>query len=227
MSRLLRAIDTQAESIGSFVLNHREASFRPRAAEGGSFSADNDEDSLPLTPEQERARIEEEAFAAGHAEGRREAELDYEAERDALARLAQSLQVLRPEPANALALLLAETVDRLVHEVVGQVEVDANLLLERARQAAALVARTLLTSVLAPVRIAGQDCRVTASIGVATYPDDIVHLERADLGVALEADPGLTRGSIVLETGHGWIEDGPAVRLERLRAELDRMGAPQ
>ena len=29
------------------------------------------------------------------------------------------------------------------------------------------------------------------------------------------------------ETGHGWIEDGPAVRLERLRAELDRMGAPQ
>jgi flagellar assembly protein FliH len=208
MSRLLRAIDTRAESLGSFVLSHREAGFRPRNAEGG-FNADNDEDSLPVTAGQERARREEEAFAAGHAEGRREAELDYEAERDALARLAQSLQVLRPEPANALALLLAETVDRLVREVVGQVGIDANLLVERARQAAALVAREV-----EPTRL-------------RAHPDDIVHLERAALDVALEADAGLARGSIVLETGHGWIEDGPAVRLEKLRAELDRMGAPQ
>ncbi len=208
MSRLLRAIDAQAESLGSFVLSHREAGFRPRNAEGG-FSADNDEASRPLTAEQERMHREEESFAAGHAEGRREAELDYEAERDALARLAQSLQVLRPEPANALALLLAETVDRLVREVAGQVEVDPNLLLDRARQAAALVARDVEPSKL------------------RAHPDDIVHLERAGLTVVLEADPGLARGSIVLETGHGWIEDGPAVRLERLRAELDRMGAPQ
>ena len=208
MSRLLRAIDTQAESLGSFVLSHRESGFRPRNAEAG-FTADNDEESLPLTAEQERVRLEEEAFAAGHAEGRREAEQDYEAERDALARLASSLQVLRPEPANALGLLLAETVDRLVREVVGQVEIDGNLLVARAQQAASLVARNVEPSKL------------------RAHPDDIVHLERAALDVTLEADPGLTRGAIVLETGHGWIEDGPAVRLERLRAELDRMGAPQ
>ncbi|HYD14627.1 MAG TPA: FliH/SctL family protein [Allosphingosinicella sp.] len=208
MSRLLRAIDAQAESLGSFVLSHREVGFRPRSAEGG-FTADNDEGALPLTAEQERVRLEEEAFAAGHAEGRREAELDYEAERDALARLAQSLQVLRPEPANALALLLAETVDRLVREVVGQVEIDGNLLVARAQQAAALVARDVEPSKL------------------RAHPDDIVHLERAGLSMTLEADPALARGSIVLETGHGWIEDGPAVRLERLRAELDRMGTPQ
>jgi hypothetical protein len=30
---------------------------------------------------------------------------------------------------------------------------------------------------------------------------------------------------LLLETGAGWIEDGPAVRLDRLRAELDRIGA--
>ena len=59
------------------------------------------------------------------------------------------------------------------------------------------------------------------------HPDDIVHLQHAGLDIPLEADAGLARGSIVLETGHGWIEDGPAVRLERLRTELDRMGAPQ
>ena len=208
MSRLLRSIDTQAESLGSFVLSHKEAGFRLRNAESG-LSADNDENPLPVTAEQARARLEEEAFAAGHAEGQREAELDYEAERDALARLAQSLQVLRPEPANALALCLAETVDRLVREVVGQVDIDANLLLARAQQAAVLVARDV-----EPTKL-------------RAHPDDIVHLERAGLDVALEADPGLAPGSIVLETGHGWIEDGPAVRLERLRIELDRMGAPQ
>ena len=208
MSRLLRAIDTQAESLGSFVLNHREAGFRARNTDGG-FAAGNDEDALPLTLEQERARIEEEAFAAGHAEGRRETEEEYEAERDALARLALSLQVLRPEPVNALALLLAETVDRLVREVVGQVDVDANLLLARARQAAALVARETEPSKL------------------RAHPDDLIHLERAGLPVTLAADPCLTRGSIVLETGHGWIEDGPAIRLEKLRAELETMGAPQ
>jgi flagellar assembly protein FliH len=208
MSRLLHAIDTKAERLGSFVLNYKEASFRPQNAQGG-FTSDNDEDALPTTPEQDRARIEEEAFAAGHAEGRREVEEEYDAERDALARLALSLQVLKPEPANALALLLAETVDRLVREVVGQVDIDANLLIARARQAAALVARDVEPSKL------------------RAHPDDLVHLERAGLDVPLEADPGLARGSIVLETGNGWIEDGPAIRLERLRTELDRMGAPQ
>ena len=59
------------------------------------------------------------------------------------------------------------------------------------------------------------------------HPDDIALLEQAGLDVALEAIPSLPRGTIVLETGHGWIEDGPAVRLERLRAELDKMAAPR
>jgi flagellar assembly protein FliH len=209
MSRLLRAIDTQAERLGSFVLNHKETGFRARHAEGSGFTADNDEEPLPMTPEQERALIEEAAYLRGQEDARREVEEEYEAERDALARLALSLQVLKPEPANALALLLAETVDRLVRQVVGQVEVDPALLLARAQQAAALVA---------------QDMEPTK---LRAHPDDLVHLEGIGLAPALEADPGLARGTIVLETGHGWIEDGPAVRLERLRAELDRMGAPQ
>ncbi len=40
------------------------------------------------------------------------------------------------------------------------------------RQAAAIIARNLLLLTLKPVRIAGQQCRVTASIGIAMYPDD-------------------------------------------------------
>jgi flagellar assembly protein FliH len=59
------------------------------------------------------------------------------------------------------------------------------------------------------------------------HPDDLPLLESARIPVALIGDATLARGSLVLETGEGWIEDGPAIRLERLRAELDRMGAPE
>ena len=40
------------------------------------------------------------------------------------------------------------------------------------RDAAAVVARNLLTAVIQPVQIAGQECRVTASIGIVLCPDD-------------------------------------------------------
>jgi flagellar assembly protein FliH len=37
----------------------------------------------------------------------------------------------------------------------------------------------------------------------------------------------LAPGTIRLDTGAGWVEDGPNVRLEKLRNALDRMGAPR
>jgi flagellar assembly protein FliH len=192
-----------AASLGSFVFAHPNAGFRARGGTPG-----NDTDG-PVTAEQQRARIQEKAFALGCEEGRKTVEAEFAAERDALGRLAESLAVLRPEPANALALLLAETVDRLVRQVVGEVEVDADLLLARANQAAQLI---------------GKDVEPTR---LRAHPDDIPYLEAGHLDIALHPDATLSRGSIVLETGHGWIEDGPAVRLDRLRAELDKMVAPQ
>ncbi len=116
-------------------------------------------------------------------------------------------EVLKPEPTNALALLLAETVDRLVREIVGEVEVDATLLLTRARAVAALIGENTQPSRL------------------RVHPEDLCLLAGNDLPVELAADPSLARGTIRLDTGHGWIEDGPQIRLERLRAELDRMAA--
>jgi len=205
MSRLMRKSGDAAASLGSFVFTHANTGFRPREGKDG-FTPGNDT-GAPVTPEQERARIQEEAFALGCAEGRKTVEAEFAAERDALGRLAESLAVLRPEPANALALLLAETVDRLVRQVVGEVDIDANLLLARANEAARLV---------------GKDVEPTM---LRAHPDDIVHLEAARLEIPLQADPSLPRGSIILETGHGWIEDGPAIRLDRLRAELDKMVA--
>ena len=205
MSRVLRRSGEDAASLGSFVFAHGQAGFRPRG--GRHDGAPGNDTDGPLTPEQERARIREEAFLRGLDEGRKTAEAEFAAERDALARLAESLAVLRPEPANALALLLAETVDRLVRQVVGEVEVDAQLLLTRANAAAQLIGKEVEPSKL------------------RVHPDDIVYLQAGNFDVPLQADPSLTRGAIVLETGHGWVEDGPAIRLERLRAELDRMVA--
>src|SRR4051812_43088866 len=105
MSRLMRQSGEAAASLGSFVFTHASAGFRPRSGKD-SYTPGNDTGG-PVTPEQERARIEEEAFALGCEEGRKTVEAEFAAERDALGRLAESLAVLRPEPANALALLLA------------------------------------------------------------------------------------------------------------------------
>ena len=43
------------------------------------------------------------------------------------------------------------------------------------------------------------------------------------VGVALAANPALSRGSVRLATAEGWVEDGPDVRLDRLRALMDDM----
>src|SRR5437764_1160836 len=204
MSRLLRQSGDAAASLGSFVLAHGQSGFRPRGGDAFGNGVDR-----PVIAAQERARLQDEAFTLGLEEGRRTVEAEFAAEREAIARLAESLTMLRPEPANALALLLAETVDRLVRQVIGEVEIDAQLLIARAQAAAALVAKEV-----EPTRL-------------RAHPDDIPYLEAARLDVPLYADPTLGRGAIVLETGHGWVEDGPAVRLDRLRAELDKMAAPR
>ena len=202
MSRLLRNAEAAAR-LGSFVLRHRDAGFRPIVEGAGPHPHD---DFAPLgMGEGDAPAPEADAYARGYDEGRRAAEMELANAREALVHLAQSLDVLRPEPTNALALLLAETVDRLVREIVGSVDVDATLLLSRARAAAAMIGENIEPSKL------------------RVHPDDVELLRGAEIGLEVEGDATLERGAILLETGHGWVEDGPAVRLERLRAELDKM----
>ncbi|MFN3944672.1 MAG: FliH/SctL family protein [Allosphingosinicella sp.] len=195
-----------AASVGSFVIRRGVADFTPFGGEGPRPGND---DAPPPSAEEELRQLQSEAFAQGYEEGRRTVEAEVAAERDAVARLAESLETLRPEPTNALALLLAETVDRLVREVVGAVDIDPVTLLARAKAAAALIGDNVEPSKL------------------RCHPDDAELLAGAALDVPIAPDPALERGTLILETGHGWVEDGPAVRLERLRAELDRMGAPR
>jgi flagellar assembly protein FliH len=171
-------------------------------------AADIEEPACEAVPaEADLAVVQAEAFAAGFDEGRRSLEAEIASEREDLARLAQSLSALTPEPPEPLAALLSETVERLVREIVGTAAVDGELLRRRAAQAAALI---------------GEE---TEPGRLFLHPEDLVLLEGAELPVALATDPLLARGSVRLERASGWIEDGPEVRLDRLRAALSQLGA--
>jgi flagellar assembly protein FliH len=202
MSNLWRAERADAAaSLGSFVVRRGADPFRAwvNEAEGGGAGA-------PSAEEEAQTR-EDLAFAKGIAEGRALAEAEFAAERAALLTLAETLPTLKPEPTLPLALMLAETVDRLVRGIVGEVEVDGLTLLARAKAAAALIGQA------------------TQPACLRAHPDDAVLLAQAALDVAVEPDLALPRGTLMIETAEGWIEDGPAVRLDRLRAELDKMAA--
>jgi flagellar assembly protein FliH len=201
-SNLMRTTESDVmTTLGSFAIERLEAAgFKP------SWAAESE----PSSPFSGAAGSSpDDLFERGFEEGRRAAEQEMAEARAAITRLAESLDVLRPEPTNALALLLAETVERLVRQIVGQVDVDAALLLARADAAAAL--------------IGGE----TAPARLRVNPADLPFFIGARVPVEIMADPSIERGGLKLETGQGWIEDGPSVRLDRLRAELDRLGTPQ
>ena len=190
-----------ATRVGSFAIERRSAAFTPWHDEERRAPKPKPE----YDPEGDRA----EAYAQGFEEGRRTSELELAADRAAMADLMDALEVLRPEPTNALALLLAETVDRLVRQICGQVEVDAQMLASRCEAAAALIAAE------------------TGPARLRLHPDDVPLVDPTRLRVPIVGDDTIVRGNLVLETALGWIEDGPAVRIDRLRAELDRIGAPK
>lgn len=181
--------------------------FRPWSMNGnGSIipsmsNADHDPGRL-----HDAADLQAAAFAQGFEEGRRAVEEMIADERASLVRLAASLEVLKPQPSLALAMLLSETVERLVRQIMGTVTIDRDTLIERAQKAAELISEEA-----GPMRM-------------RLHPDDLELLADAPIDTPLVGDHHLPRGTIRLETDEGWIEDGPEARLERLRAALDQMG---
>jgi len=163
----------------------------------------------PGEPEPDIEALRAHAFAEGFEQGRQTVLAEFARQREALAELIRSAEVLRPEPNGPLAAVLAETVTRFVRQIVGEVKIDPTTLRERAETLADLV-----NAECGPARL-------------RLHPDDIAMLDGVDLGVPLAPDHHLASGSIILETGEGWIEDGPQVRLTRLRAQLDAMGLPR
>jgi flagellar assembly protein FliH len=150
-----------------------------------------------------RAEAMAQGFAAGIEAGRREADV----ERAALRALASNLDVLKAEPTLGLGMMIAATVERLLHQVVGEVDVCRETLMDRAQAAAALIGDETRPAVL------------------KLNPADLARLDGAELPVAAEADATLSPGELRLETANGSIEDSPGLRLERLRTALDRIAA--
>lgn len=151
----------------------------------------------------EQARIE--AFSMGFEEGSRIAEEAAAQNVVAIEQLSRSLEMLAPAPSGMLSTMLSATVVRLVEQIVGEVEIDIERLLQRCDTVAAFMESDEQKGAL------------------FLHPDDLPLVEGHEVGVRLVPDPAMHRGCVRLETADGWIEDGPDVRLSRLRALLDDM----
>ncbi|WP_422059240.1 FliH/SctL family protein [Sphingopyxis sp.] len=145
-------------------------------------------------------------FALGLAEGQRVAEAAFAVERQHLLALAASAEILQDEPSEELAQLIAETVERLVRQIVDSAPIDAEWLHAQAATAAAMVAEA--------------DKARTLWVN----PADAVLLMDSAIALPIEADPAMARGTVRIETSAGWIEHGRAVYLNELRAALGSEG---
>lgn len=142
------------------------------------------------------------AFAQGFDEGQRAAREAFATERAALQRLLESANALQPEPSEELAVLVGETVYRLVTDIVGQVEIDRDCLMRRAKACAALIA----------------ECDNARTLYV--NPADLPLLDDLKTSLSLAGDLSLARGDIRVDCSAGWIEHGTSLYLDALRSEL-------
>ena len=142
----------------------------------------------------------DEGYAAGLSAGRATVETELNAERDALAQLAQSLDALRPPDAGCFALYLNEVAGMLAVQAAGEAGIDCDLLMARAEAAASALAEAIGEPVL------------------RLHPDDIIGFDHERFALAVAPDPELVRGSVRAEAGHAWAADGVREAIDRIRA---------
>jgi len=149
-----------------------------------------------------------EAYQRGYSEGAAQAEaraVEAERERDHC-RAAIELAFARfdEESAADLRERLRQTVMALCEEAIMPHALDVDGLAVRIERATAMLHRA-------------QDER-----RVLVHPDDLTLVEgRLPAGLKIEADPGIERGGLRIETADGGIEDGPA-QWRRILAEAFR-----
>ncbi len=141
-------------------------------------------------------------YALGFEEGQQAATQAFEIERAALMKLIASADALQNEPSEELAVLISETVKRLVSEIIGNAPIDADWLNTHARRAADMVA----------------ECDSARTMWV--HPDDLPLIDSNLISLTLMPDPEAERGSIRIDCSTGWIEHGSALYLDELRTEL-------
>lgn len=148
-------------------------------------------------------------FGEGYAAGKRDAAIAFAEERNALIALIAAAEALTSEPSEELAVLIGETVERLVTQIVSEADIRREWLMDRAARAASLIgeadqARTMWL-----------------------HPADLALLDGAVLPLQAMADPQAERGSIRIDCSAGWIESGRALHLDALRTELGISGDAQ
>ncbi len=174
----------------------RKGGFRPLSFAPSGPEADADAE----TPADLDAA--DDPYALGLAEGQRLAEAAYSVERHQLLALLAGAEALQDEPSEELAQLIAETVERLVRQIVESAPIDAAWLQAQAETAAALVAEADKARTL------------------WVHPADAALLVDCPFRLPVEADATMVRGTVRIETSAGWIEHGRAVYLDELRAAL-------
>lgn len=190
-----RAAETGFAPVALADAMARSGGFRPLSFAAGMRESE--------TAEEDPADLDlDDPFARGLAEGQRIAEAGFVAERHQLLALLAGAEALQDEPSEELAQLIAETVERLVRQIVATAPIDAGWLQAQAQTAADMVA----------------DADKARSLWV--HPDDAALLADCPLTIALESDPAMMRGTVRIETSTGWIEHGRAVYLDELRAAL-------
>ena len=192
-----RAAETSAISLAQIMAEAR--GFRPLHFAGAPAA--------PMAPAEHAFAAEaDDPFALGLAEGQRLAEAAFTVERGQLLALVAGAEALQDEPSEELAQLIAETVERLVRQIVDSAPIDAEWLRAQAETAAAMVAEA--------------DKARTLWVN----PADAALLVDAPITLPIEADPAMARGTVRIETSAGWIEHGRAVYLNELRAALGSDG---
>lgn len=202
---------TAISAVGTFGDRPPASGFRSRfgaMGEGTGWTAARVETPDRLEPEPEIDPIEQasqEGFIAGFQEGERITREELMAQDDARNALATAISQLSGMGEGALSSLLSQAVLRLVTQIVGEVPIDEARLAERCAAVAAC--------------IDPDDGKAVLEVN----PLDLPLIDATGFGVALVANPQMAPGSVRLATSDGWIEDGPDVRLSRLKAMMDDM----
>jgi flagellar assembly protein FliH len=176
--------------------------------EGTGWTATRSAVADRLEPEPQVDPLEQasqEGFVAGFHEGERLTREAFEAD-DAVRRdLTAAIGQLAGVGEGALSAMLSQAVLRLVTQIVGEVPIDEAMLAERCAAVAAC--------------IDPDDGKAVLEV----HPLDLPLIDAGSIGVALSPNGAMARGSVRLATSEGWIEDGPDVRLSRLKAMMDDM----
>lgn len=195
-----RSIETGFAPIALTAAMARTSGFRPRSFEPVAPAVEV----RPEACEPAESEPAQDPFALGLAEGQRLAEAAFAAERHQLLALVAAAEALQDEPSEELAQMIAETVERLVRQIVAAAPIDAAWLAAQAETAASMIA----------------ECDKARTLWV--HPADAALLVDCPLTLPVEADASMMRGTVRIETSAGWIEHGRSVYLDELRAALGR-----